>query len=52
MDTTLSVRDVISPSGDWNIDFLMNNLPANTVSQILALPVPNDDDGPDTIGWD
>jgi len=52
MDTTLSVRNVLSPSGDWNIDFLMNNLPADTVSQILALSIPNDDDGPYTIGWD
>ena len=51
VDTTLSVRDVLSPSGNWNMDFLMNNLPADTVSQILALPVPNNDDGPDTIGW-
>lgn len=51
IDITLTVRDVLTPSGDWDIDFLMNNLPYYTVSRVLALPAPTDEDGPDTIGW-
>ncbi|GAU24368.1 hypothetical protein TSUD_390770 [Trifolium subterraneum] len=49
-DTTLTVRDVLNSSGNWDLDYLINNLLANTVSQILALPTPMDEDGPDTIG--
>jgi len=32
-------------------EFLMNNLPDDTVSRVLALPTPTDDNGLDTIGW-
>ncbi|MCI24409.1 ribonuclease H, partial [Trifolium medium] len=48
---TLTVRDALNPSGDWDLDFLMNNLSADIVSQVLALPAPTDEDGPGNIGW-
>ncbi|WJX23885.1 hypothetical protein P8452_13067 [Trifolium repens] len=51
IDTTLSVRDVLNPAGDWNRSFLNDNLPVNITNQILAIPAPTDLDGPDTIGW-
>ena len=51
MDTTISVRDVLNTSGDWNLNFLMDNLPVDIVNQILALPTPSDFDGPDIVGW-
>ncbi|GAU49093.1 hypothetical protein TSUD_137780 [Trifolium subterraneum] len=51
IDTTLSVRDVLNSTGDWNHNFLNDNLPVNIVNQILAIPAPTDLDGPDTIGW-
>ncbi|CAJ2652742.1 unnamed protein product [Trifolium pratense] len=51
IDTTLSVREVVTPSGDWDYDFLISNLPSNFVFQVLALPAPTDTDGRDSIGW-
>ncbi|GAU21808.1 hypothetical protein TSUD_176540 [Trifolium subterraneum] len=51
IDTTLSVRDVLNSTGDWNLNFLNDNLPVNIANQILAIPAPTDLDGPDTIGW-
>ena len=51
MDTTISVKDALNLAGDWDLNFLMDNLPADIVNQILALPTPSDFDGPDTVGW-
>ncbi|CAJ2669949.1 unnamed protein product [Trifolium pratense] len=51
IDTTLSVRDVVTPSGDWDYNFLTSSLPSTFVFQVLAIPVPKDTDGQDNIGW-
>jgi hypothetical protein len=51
IDTTLSVRDVLTPAGEWDFDFLTSNLPSNFCFQVLAIPAPMDIDGQDTIGW-
>ncbi|CAJ2658994.1 unnamed protein product [Trifolium pratense] len=51
IDTTLSVRDVFTPSGEWYFDFFTSNLPSNFSFQVLAIPAPMDIDGKDTIGW-
>ncbi|MCH92572.1 putative ribonuclease H protein, partial [Trifolium medium] len=51
INKTLSVRDVLNPTGDWNLNFLNDNLPINTVNQILIIPAPTDLDGLDVIGW-
>jgi len=51
IDTTLSVREVVTPSGEWNYDFLNSNLPHDVTLQVLALPAPLDTDGQDSIGW-
>jgi hypothetical protein len=31
IDTTLSVRDVVTPSGEWDYNFLISNLPSTSV---------------------
>lgn len=51
VDTTLSVRDVLTSSRDWDIVFHMNHLSADIVSQIIVLLPSMDDNGPITIGW-
>jgi hypothetical protein len=50
VDTTLSNRDTLNPSGEWDLIFL-DNLSMNIVNQILALPAPSDSDGQDCVGW-
>ncbi|GAU31578.1 hypothetical protein TSUD_54010 [Trifolium subterraneum] len=52
IDTTLSVRDAQNSEGGWNLNFLRDNLANNIVNQVLALPDPNNGDGPDTMGWE
>jgi hypothetical protein len=52
IDTTLYVRDALNQEGEWDLNFLCNNLPINIVNQVLALPAPNDGDGPDTMAWE
>ncbi|GAU31364.1 hypothetical protein TSUD_19090 [Trifolium subterraneum] len=49
IDNTLSVRDTLNAVGDWNLDFLCDNLPINVVNQVLALPAPDDADGSDIM---
>jgi hypothetical protein len=51
IDTTLSVKEVVTHLGEWNYDFLITNLPYDVALQVLALPAPLDTDGQDNIGW-
>jgi len=51
VDTTISVRDALNTSGEWDLNFLIDNLHVDIVNQILALPTLSDFDGPDTVGW-
>jgi len=51
IDTTLSVREVVTPLGEWNYDFLISNLPHDVALQVFALPAPLDTNGQDSIGW-
>jgi hypothetical protein len=51
IDTTLSVRDILNLTGDWNHDFLNESLHViNTTNLILAILAHTDKDGPYTIG--
>ena len=38
-------------SGNWDNEFLFQNLPENIATKVIALPAPIEADGPDTIGW-
>lgn len=40
MDTTLSVRDVLTRTGDWDLYFHNTNLMDETVSRILTIMTP------------
>ncbi|GAU33771.1 hypothetical protein TSUD_393330 [Trifolium subterraneum] len=51
IDSTLFVKDVLTDEGNWNLNFLNDNLPPDIVNQLVALPAPRDTDGPDFIGW-
>ncbi|CAJ2628117.1 unnamed protein product [Trifolium pratense] len=51
IDSTLVVKDVLTDEGNWDLNFLNDNLPTNIVNQLVALPAPRDTDGPDSIGW-
>ncbi|PNX87940.1 RNA-directed DNA polymerase (reverse transcriptase) [Trifolium pratense] len=51
VDTTLTVKNTLTDTGEWNIDFLIANLPLTTVNQLVAIPTPKDTDGPDSLGW-
>ncbi|CAJ2637065.1 unnamed protein product [Trifolium pratense] len=51
IDTTLNVRDILNPEGDWNQSYLNENLTTSMTYQILAIPPPNELDGRDMIGW-
>jgi hypothetical protein len=42
---------VTNSYGDWDNNFLFNNLPDNIANKVIALPAPAEADGPDTIGW-
>jgi hypothetical protein len=50
IDTTISMRDVVTPSRDWNHNFLTSNLPSTFAFQVLALPAPKKTDEKDSIG--
>jgi len=51
IDTTLHVRDVVTPSGEWDFNFLTSNLPSTFALQVFVIPAPKDTDGLDNIGW-
>jgi len=42
---------VTNESGNWDNEFLFQNLPENIATKVIALPAPIEEDGPDTIGW-
>jgi hypothetical protein len=51
INTTFNVKDVTNSYGDWDNNFLFENLPDNIANKVIALPAPAEADGPDTIGW-
>ena len=51
IDITLSVNDVTNFYGDWNNNFLFENMLDNIAHKVIALPAPAEVDGPDTTGW-
>ncbi|CAJ2634326.1 unnamed protein product [Trifolium pratense] len=51
VDTTLTVKDVVTINGHWNIDFIKAHLPPDKANQVLAIPAPMEADGPDSLGW-
>jgi hypothetical protein len=38
-------------TGEWDINFLTANLPLTIVNQLVAIPAPNDTNGPDSLEW-
>ncbi|GAU34693.1 hypothetical protein TSUD_29340 [Trifolium subterraneum] len=51
IDSILIVKDVLTSEGNWDLNFLYNNLRHNIVNQVVALPAPRETDGPDLVGW-
>ncbi|MCI03053.1 putative ribonuclease H protein, partial [Trifolium medium] len=51
VDTTITVKDMVDDTGNWDLTFLFGNLPSNIVNRIIALPAPHETDGPDVFGW-
>ncbi|CAJ2669285.1 unnamed protein product [Trifolium pratense] len=51
IDTTLTVKDILTNMGEWDINFLTTHLPHTIVNQLVAIPAPKDTDGPDLLGW-
>jgi ribonuclease HI len=51
IDTTLTVKDTLTESGDWDVNFLTIHLLDGIVKNLVAIPAPKDTDGPDFIGW-
>ncbi|GAU45794.1 hypothetical protein TSUD_86970 [Trifolium subterraneum] len=49
VDTTLTIKDVITITGQWNIDFIQSHLPHAKANQVLALLAPMNADGPDSL---
>ena len=45
------MRDVVTPSREWDYNFLTSNFLSIFVLQVLAIPAPKDTDGLDNIGW-
>jgi len=41
----------MSSSGNWDQNFLFDNLPNNIAEKVVALPDPSSGDGLDIIGW-
>lgn len=46
MDTTLHVKDAMTYYGNWDQNFLFDNI----TKKVLALAAPSSGDGPDIIG--
>ncbi|MCI35438.1 ribonuclease H, partial [Trifolium medium] len=51
IDTTLTVKDALTESGDWDTNFLTTHLPLNIINQVMAIPAPKETDGPNSIRW-
>jgi hypothetical protein len=51
IDTTLTVKDTLTESGDWDVNFLTIHLLDGIMKDLVAIPAPKDTDGPDSIGW-
>jgi len=51
IDTTFLVKDILKDEGQWDLNFLYNNLNFNKMSQIMAISAPIANDEVDTIGW-
>jgi len=51
IDTTLTLKDTLTETGEWDLHFLTTNLPHITVNQLVAIPAPKETDGSDSIGW-
>jgi hypothetical protein len=49
-DTTLSVKDVVTPLGEWDYNFLISSLASDFAFQVLALLAPKETNGKDNIG--
>jgi hypothetical protein len=45
IDTTLTVKDTLTNTSEWDINFLTTNLPHITVNRLVAIPAPIETDG-------
>jgi hypothetical protein len=46
IDTTLTLKDTLTETGEYDLNFLTTNLPNITVNQLVAIPAPKE-----TVGW-
>ncbi|MCI07796.1 ribonuclease H, partial [Trifolium medium] len=51
VDTTLTIKDTLIETGNWDLNFLTTHLPQTVVNQLVAIPSPKETDGPDSLGW-
>ncbi|WJX61000.1 hypothetical protein P8452_46145 [Trifolium repens] len=51
VDITLTIKDTLTETGNWDLNFLTTNLPRDVVNQLVAIPAPKETDGPDSLGW-
>lgn len=51
IDTTLTIKDVLTNIGIWDIDFLNNHLLPNKVNPLIAIFAPMYSNFPDSIRW-
>ncbi|GAU39340.1 hypothetical protein TSUD_60910 [Trifolium subterraneum] len=51
VDTTLTIKDTVNDTGNWDLNFLTTHLPQTVVNQLVAIPTPKETDGPDSLGW-
>jgi hypothetical protein len=51
VDTTITVKDFVDQTFNWDLTFLFGNRPSNIVNKIIALPTLYETDDPDVFGW-
>ena len=51
IDTTISVKNVVTPSGDRDYNFITSNLPYTFAFQVIDLQAPKDTEGPGNTAW-
>ncbi|CAN1801373.1 Putative ribonuclease H protein At1g65750 [Linum perenne] len=51
VNPNLRVAEVCSVEGEWNLNFLLTNLPHDTVMQVIGMSPPRDSLGEDALSW-
>jgi hypothetical protein len=51
VNTTITLKDFVDQTFNWDLTFLFGNRPSNIVNKIIALPTLYETDDPDIFGW-